>query len=174
MYIHAPEMQSFSSKYSAQDANYPLHFLYCIIVHKRDAYNTVSGIQLRYRVRDEAVRVKVAKSDTNLCSAAQGQQWTWVETTTRTFRSLSNSATTSLLFIARWPVTTKETVGTLDRSIVLVPTRRTPLSYCCLSVRKPSRGCKRVRSCCAIAANVASKLFSGVSDRRYGTTPLAP
>lgn len=54
------------SKYSAQDANYLLNVLYCIVVDEGDSYNAVSGIQLGHRIDDKAVCVKMAKADTNL------------------------------------------------------------------------------------------------------------
>jgi hypothetical protein len=63
----------FSSKYSAQDANYPLNFLYRIIVDERDAYNTISGIQLGRRIGDEAVCIKMAKTDTDLCDSGKSE-----------------------------------------------------------------------------------------------------
>ena len=75
--IHAltPQRRSnlFSSKYSTQDVNYPLNFLYRIVVDERDAYNTIGGIQLGRRMGNEAVCVKMAKADTDLCDSGKSE-----------------------------------------------------------------------------------------------------
>lgn len=64
----------FSSKHSAQHANYPLDFLYRIVVDERDAYDTIGGIQLGRRIGDKAVCVEMTKADTDLCDVGGSEK----------------------------------------------------------------------------------------------------
>jgi hypothetical protein len=79
-----------------------------------------------------------------------------------------------LLLIGFSPTTTKLIVGTLDRPAFSSPTTLTPLASWAGSVRYESNGSISVCSCAAMASKVAVRSFDGVSERRYGRTPVDP
>lgn len=53
-------------QYFFEDTNDDLHFHHRIVMHERDAHDSVVQIQFRFQVFHQGIRIKVAVADANL------------------------------------------------------------------------------------------------------------